>query len=57
MVPIEELYIKRNQRYTLHNKGIYGIDTTDSADSADIYNTNKLRRSDIYIDICFTDCE
>jgi len=54
MIPIEELYIKREQRYILHNKGIYGIDTTNTAD---IYNTNKLRRSDIYIDICFTDCK
>ena len=47
VIPIEKLYIKKYQRYTLKNLGIALINTND------IYNVEK--RGNIYIDIHFTD--
>jgi len=46
-IPINELYIKKYQRYILKRLGISLIDTNE------IYNVEN--RADIYIDICFTD--
>jgi hypothetical protein len=45
-IPIDQLYIKKQQRYML-SKGISQIDTKD------IYNVNN--RANIYVDIHFTD--
>ena len=47
IIPINELYIKKYQRYTFYNTGVSLIDTKD------IYNV--VNRGNIYVDICFTD--
>jgi hypothetical protein len=46
IIPINELLIKKNQRYTFMNQCISLINTTE------IYNVEK--RGNIYVDICFT---
>ena len=45
IIPINELYIKKNQRYTFLNQGISLLDTQE------IYNVDN--RANIYVDICF----
>jgi hypothetical protein len=46
-IPIDELRIKRKQRYELREKGVSAINVDN------IFNVEK--RSNIYVDICFTD--
>ena len=47
IIPINELYIRKYQRYTFLKQGISLINTKD------IYNIDS--RANIYVDICLTD--